>query len=83
MITFKQAKKNALKKIENIKTNAYYEIFCIGCSEIKQMKVFTQGRQNTFCSNKCRQRVFIKNKKQKHNNEIAKLKQRIKELENV
>ena len=83
MITYKEAKEKALEEIKIIKSNAFFEIFCEGFHQVKKMKVFNQGRQNTFCSSKCRHRVFIKNQKQKHADEIVKLKQRIEELENV
>ena len=82
MITYKEAKEKALEEIKIIKSNAFFEIFCQGCYEVKQIKVFIQGRQNTFCSPKCRQKVFIKNQKQKHTDEITKLKKIIKELKN-
>tara|TARA_Y100001938_G_C7990436_1_gene379188 strand:+ start:93 stop:344 length:252 start_codon:yes stop_codon:yes gene_type:complete len=80
MITYEEAKEKALEEIKIIKSNAFFEIFCEGCHKVKQIKVFNQGRQNTFCSTKCRGRVFIKNKERKHADEINRLNKIIREL---
>ena len=37
MITYKEAKEKALEEIKIIKSNAFFEIFCQGCYEVKQI----------------------------------------------
>jgi len=69
MITYKQAKRDLLYKVEAlqetikfIKSNAFYESYCLYCQNIMRVNVINYGEPKKFCSNSCKNKFHYKKK---------------------
>ena len=92
MKTYKQARKEydkeiqeAQDRIKNIKATKTFDFKCPQCKKVKKILVIRmkQGRQGLkYCHANCRGAAQRQRDKQKFIDEITRLKNRIKELEN-
>ena len=74
MKTFREAKRELESRISSLndtikflKSNSYYEDYCENCHNIMKVNLRQYGEKQKFCTNKCRNEKFQKERLKNEN----------------
>lgn len=72
MKTFKEAKRELESRVQSLqdtivflKQNSFYEDYCDNCHNIMKINLKRHGEPKRFCTNKCRNEAFMKQRVKK------------------